>query len=99
EVILFEPYYGYHVNTLQAVEVNPVLVPMSPPNWEFSLDALERAIGPRTRGIMLNTPANPTGKVFSRSEMEAVGEIARRHDLIVFTDEIYEYILYDGRKH
>lgn len=99
EVVLFEPYYGYHVNTLQAVEAKPVLVPMTPPDWTFSRKALADAIGPRTRAIMVNTPANPTGKVFSRAEIEAIGEIAIKHDLIVFTDEIYEYILYDRRKH
>lgn len=63
EVILFEPFYGYHVNTLMAVDVVPKYVQMQPPDWRFSLEDLEKAIGPRTRGIMINTPSNPTGEV------------------------------------
>lgn len=99
EVMLFEPYYGYHVNTLVAVGVVPAYVPMQPPAWEFSLADLEAARTPRTRGIMINTPANPSGKVWTRAELELVAEFARKHDLFVFTDEIYEYILYDDREH
>jgi aminotransferase len=99
EVILFEPYYGYHVNTLLAVEAVPAYVTMQAPDWTFTPEDLERAITPRTRGIMVNTPANPSGKVFSRIELEWVADLAQRHDLFVFTDEIYEYFLYDGRQH
>ncbi len=99
EVVLFEPFYGYHLNTLLAVEAVPAFVTMSPPDWSFDIKDLERAISPRTRAIMINTPCNPSGKVFSEAELRAIAEVAERHDLIVFTDEIYEYILYDGRKH
>lgn len=99
EVILFEPYYGYHVNTLLAVGAVPVYLRLNPPNWSFSTDDLERVVTPRTKGIMVNTPANPSGKVFSRLELEWIAEFAVHHDLFVFTDEIYEYFLYDGRKH
>ena len=99
EVIVFEPYYGYHVNTLMAVEVKPAFVRLSAPTWAFSIQDVRNAINPRTRGILVNTPANPTGKVFSRAELDAIAEVARANDLIVFTDEIYEYILYDDRKH
>ncbi len=99
EVILFEPYYGYHVNTLQAVEAIPAYVTMTAPDWSFTPEDLERAVTPRTKGIMVNTPANPSGKVFTQTELQWIAECARRHDLFVFTDEIYEYFLYDGRHH
>ena len=99
EVILFEPYYGYHVNTLLSVGASATSVPMQPPDWTFSVDDLERAVTPRTRGILVNTPGNPSGKVFTREELQKVGDFASRHDLFVFTDEIYEYFLYDNREH
>lgn len=99
EVVLFEPYYGYHLDTLLARGVVPRFVPLSLSDWSFSIDALRAAIGPRTRAIVVNTPGNPSGKVFSRAELELVAELAKEHDLYVITDEIYEYFLYDGRKH
>jgi aminotransferase len=99
EVILFEPYYGYHVNTLLAAEAVPTFVTMRPPDWRFDLRDLERIWTPRTKGIMINTPANPSGKVFSREELTGIADFATRHDLFVFTDEIYEYFLYDGHRH
>jgi len=99
EVILFEPYYGYHINTLLAVETVPRYVRMEPPDWSFSEKELEKAATARTKAIVLNTPGNPSGKVFSPRELELIAEFAQRHDLFVFTDEIYEYFLYDGRIH
>ena len=99
EVILFEPYYGYHINTIHAAEAVPTYVGLKAPDWTFSPEDLERVVTPRTKGIMINTPANPSGKVFTRTELEWIAEFADRHDLFVFTDEIYEYFLYDGRKH
>jgi aminotransferase len=99
EVIVFEPYYGYHVNTLVSQELVPRFVGLKPPSWEFSLDDLEQAVSPRTRGIIVNTPANPCGKVFTRQELETIGRFAARHELFIFTDEIYEHFLYDGCEH
>lgn len=99
EVILFEPYYGYHVNTLLAAQAIPTYVTMEAPDWSFTPQDLEAAVTSRTKGIMVNTPANPSGKVFSQAEIEWIAEFAMRHDLFVFTDEIYEYFLYDGRRH
>jgi aminotransferase len=99
EVLLFEPYYGYHRNTLAALDLPVKLVPLAPPDWRFDPVGLEQAIGPGTRGLVINTPLNPCGKVFSRGELEALAEIARRRDLIVFTDEVYEHFVYDGRRH
>ncbi|SLM47141.1 Aminotransferase [Nitrospira japonica] len=99
EVIVFEPYYQYHVSALLAVEAVPVIVSMHPPQWTFSIEEVERAVTPRTRAILVNSPGNPSGKVFDRRELEAVAALARQHDLLVLTDEIYEYFLYDGASH
>lgn len=99
EVILFEPYYGYHVSTLIATEAVPVYVRTSPPDWSFQIEDLEKVVTPRTRVILINTPANPSGKVFSRAELELLAGFAIRHDLFVFTDEIYEHFIYDGCPH
>lgn len=99
EVILFEPYYGYHLSTLVAVNAVPAYARLSPPDWTFNLDELERIVTPRTKGIMINTPSNPSGKVFSRNELQELAEFAIRHDLFIFTDEIYEYFVYDGLAH
>jgi len=99
EVILFEPYYGYHVNTLLAVDALPRFVAMQPPGWSFDRAALEAAVTPRTKAILVNTPGNPTGKVYSDEELGWVSDLAREHDLFVLSDEIYEYFVYDGRCH
>jgi aminotransferase len=96
EFILFEPFYGYHLNTIIAAELKPVFVTLRAPDWSFSLEDLERAVTPRTRGIMINTPGNPSGKIFARQELEWIAAFAQKHDLFVFTDEIYEYFVYDG---
>lgn len=99
EVILFEPYYGYHLNTLLAVEAVPSVVTLQPPDWSFAMSDMEHVVTSRTKALVLNTPGNPSGKVFSRAELESVSEFANKHDLFVFTDEIYEHFLYDGRSH
>jgi aminotransferase len=99
EVILFQPYYGYHVNTLASMEAVPVYVPMQAPDWTFTREDLERVVSPRTRAIMVCTPSNPSGKVFTQDELEAIAAFATAHDIFVFTDEIYEYFLFDGHKH
>jgi aminotransferase len=99
EVIVFEPYYGYHISTLVATQAVPVYVQLHPPDWTFDYASLEKAATPRTKAILINTPANPSGKVFSREELEHLAAFASEHDLFVFTDEIYEHFLYDGHKH
>ena len=99
EVLAFEPFYGYHVSTLKSMRMKPVLVPLAEPDWALDTDAMRAAVTAKTRAIILNTPANPSGKVFSREELEAVADLARKRDLFVFTDEIYEYFIYDGTKH
>jgi len=97
EVILFEPYYGYHLNTLVAVEAVPLYVTLRAPEWKFSREDLERTVTLRTRAILINSPANPSGKVFTQEELEWIAGFAKRHNLFVFTDEIYEYFVYEGR--
>ncbi|MCU1312968.1 MAG: Aspartate transaminase [Acidobacteriaceae bacterium] len=99
EIILFEPFYGYHVNTMLSLRIKPRAQPLAAGTWELDVDALRAAITPKTRAILINTPSNPCGKVFTRAEIEAIGEIAIEHDLFLLTDEIYEYFLFDGAKH
>lgn len=99
EVIVFEPYYEYHVNLLKVMGVKSVFVKMTPPDWSYSLEELERAIGPRTRAVLVNTPGNPSGKVFDVEELKVLGELCVRRDLLILTDEIYEYFVYDGKRH
>jgi aminotransferase len=99
EVILFEPYYQYHISALLAVEAIPVLVKMHPPKWSYDSCQLEQAMTQKTKAIIVNSPGNPSGKVFTLEELEGIAALASRHDLFVFTDEIYEYFLYDGRRH
>jgi aminotransferase len=99
EVLLFEPMYGYHAVTLSSMRVKPVPVPLVPPDWPLDLEAVRAAITPRTRAMLINTPANPTGKVFTRAEIEGLAAVAQEHDLFMITDEIYEHFLYDGAVH
>jgi len=99
EVILFEPYYGYHLSTILAVEAVPRIVSLQAPDWFLSMEALEEAITDRTKAIVVNTPSNPSGKVFTTQELEGIAAVARRHDLFIFTDEIYEYFVYDNLAH
>jgi len=99
EVILFEPYYGYHLSTLIATQVTPVYVPTNPPDWSFRLEDLEEAVTSKTRGIIVNTPCNPSGKVFNYDELDMISKISVGYDLFVFSDEIYEHFVYDDRKH
>ena len=99
EVLIFEPFYGYHINTLKSLRVDPALVALSEPDWQLDVDAMRAAVTPRTRAILLNTPANPTGKIFTQTELDAVAQLAIERDLFLFTDEIYEYFVYDGARH
>jgi aminotransferase len=99
EVILFEPYYGYHLNTLKVLGVETKYVPLNLPDWSIDFDALRAAFGPRTRGIVVCTPSNPCGKVFTSEELRKIAELCREFNAWCYTDEIYEYIVYDGRKH
>jgi len=98
-ILLLEPYYGYHLNAAIVAGFTPEFLALSPPDFALREEALEAAITPRTRAVVLCTPSNPSGKMFSREELSALARVADRHDLLVITDEIYEYIRYDGRPH
>jgi len=99
EVVVFEPFYGYHVNTLLSLRVQTRAVPLAMHTWEIDFDALRAAITPRTRAIIVNSPSNPCGKVFTHSEFESISSLAEEYDLFILTDEIYEYFLFDGAEH
>jgi aminotransferase len=100
EVIYFKPYYNYHLKSLAMRGARPRFIPLSGPNWLFSPDDLERAYVPGvTRAIVVNTPCNPSGKVFSRQELQWVGEFCQRHNIWAITDEVYEFIVFDGSQH
>lgn len=99
EVIVFEPFYENYGPDAILCGAAPRYVRMEPPHYRFDPDELRRACGARTKAIIVNTPHNPTGKVFTREELETIRDLAVEHDLLVLTDEIYEYILYDGREH
>lgn len=99
EVILFEPYYGYHRSTLSSIGAVPTFVRLEAPEWHLDMDALEAVVTPKTRSMVICNPANPSGKVYTREELNQIGEFAKRHDLIVFADEMYEHFLYDEAVH
>ncbi len=99
EVVLFEPFYPYHYTALRLLDVQPVCVRLRGPDFAFDPQALRAALGPRTRAVMVNTPANPSGKVFSPPDLEALADVLAGSDVTVLTDEVYEYMCYDGRRH
>ncbi len=99
EVIVFEPYYENYGPDTMLCEASRVLVSLRPPDWSFDPDELRRAFSPRTKAIILNTPNNPTGKVFSREELQFIAGLCQEYDALAITDEIYEHILYDGAEH
>ncbi len=99
EVIVFEPYYENYGPDTWLCGAERRLVRLHPPDWTFDPDELRRAFNPRTKAIIVTTPHNPTGKVFSRGELVQVAELCQEFDTLAITDEIYEHILYDGAEH
>jgi aminotransferase len=96
EVIVFEPFYeNYGPDAILSGAI-PRYVTLHEPDWSIDPDELRAAVSPATRAIVVNSPHNPTGKVFSRDELELIASLCREHDLLAFTDDIYEHILYDG---
>jgi aminotransferase len=96
EVIVFEPFYeNYGPDCILSGAV-PRYVTLRPPDWSFDPDELRRAFSKKTRAIVINTPHNPTGKVYSRAELELIASLCREHDAIAITDEIYEHLVYEG---
>jgi L-glutamine---4-(methylsulfanyl)-2-oxobutanoate aminotransferase len=99
EVLVLEPWYENYVPACALAGAVPRFVPLTEPGFGLDAERLERAVTARTRLILVNTPGNPSGRVFSRGELEAVARICQRHGLIAVTDEIYEHMWYDGRRH
>ncbi|PZS32835.1 MAG: putative succinyldiaminopimelate transaminase DapC [Pseudonocardiales bacterium] len=101
DVVVFEPYYDSYAAciALAGAQRRTVTLERDGAGWGFDADALRAAVTPRTRAILINTPHNPTGKVFSAEELSVVAELACEHDLIVICDEVYEHLLFDGRRH
>jgi aminotransferase len=96
EVVVFEPFYeNYGPDAILSGAI-PRYVTLHEPDWSIDPDELRAAVSPRTRGIVINSPHNPTGKVFSRDELELVASICLENDLLAFTDDIYEHIVYEG---
>ncbi|HSY31219.1 MAG TPA: aminotransferase class I/II-fold pyridoxal phosphate-dependent enzyme [Verrucomicrobiae bacterium] len=99
EIVVFEPYYENYGPDAILSGATPRFVKLRPPDWSFDERELTAAFGPHTKAIILNTPNNPTGKVFTRAELEFVRDLCVRWNAFCITDEIYEHILYDGAEH
>ncbi|HEY7513085.1 MAG TPA: aminotransferase class I/II-fold pyridoxal phosphate-dependent enzyme [Vicinamibacteria bacterium] len=99
EVVVFEPFYENYGPDAILSGARPRFVRLRPPDWSFDPDELARAFTGRTRAVIVNTPNNPTGKVFRRDELAVLAELCHRHDAVAITDEIYEHILYDDAEH
>src|SRR5689334_5271303 len=99
EIVVFEPFYENYGPDAILSGASPRFVKLRPPDWTFDEKELSAAFGPHTKAIILNTPNNPTGKVFTRAELEFIRDLCVRWNAYCITDEIYEHILYDGAKH
>lgn len=101
EVVVFEPFYDSYAAamTMAGVTRRPVLLRPGPSGFRFDEADLRATVGPRTRLLLLNTPHNPTGKVFTADELHTIAAVCREHDLLVIVDEVYEYLCFDGRTH
>ena len=99
EVIVFEPVYDSYVPNMIMAGVMPRYVPLRGENWTFDPDELAKVFNPRTRAIIINTPHNPTGKVFSRAELSCIATLCQKYNVVAITDEVYEHILYDDALH
>ncbi|MGE0409686.1 MAG: aminotransferase [Amphiplicatus sp.] len=99
EAILFAPFYDSYAPMVEAAGATVVALGLAPPDWRVSEVALEGAITPRTRVIAINSPHNPTGHVIGEDELDVIARAAIKHDLLVICDEVYEHLLFDGRRH
>ncbi|HEY7701165.1 MAG TPA: aminotransferase class I/II-fold pyridoxal phosphate-dependent enzyme [Candidatus Limnocylindrales bacterium] len=97
EVVIFEPFYENYGPDAILSDAVPRYVTLHEPDWSIDPDELRAAFGPRTRGLVLNSPHNPTGKVFTREELELIASLCVEHDVIAFTDDIYEHLVYEGQ--
>src|SRR5207244_46578 len=96
EVVTFEPYYDSYAACIAMAGADRRVVTLRPPDYEFVLAELRAAVTARTKLILLNSPHNPTGKVFTGDELAAIAAIAIEHDLVVVTDEVYEHLVFEG---
>ena len=99
EVIMFEPFYDSYVPSTQFAGGTPRFYTLHPPEWQIDPEKLEALFNEKTRLIMINTPQNPTGKIFSQAEYELIARLCQKHDVIAVIDEVYEHILFDGVPH
>lgn len=99
EIVVFEPYYENYQPDALLAGAGRRLVTLHPPDWTFDRDELRRAFNARTKAIILNSPNNPTGRVFTREELEFIAQLCQEHDALCITDEIYEHIVFDGLEH
>jgi len=97
EVVLFEPFYDSYLATLAMAGATARVVTLRAPDFRFDPAELEAAIGPRTRAILLNSPHNPSGKVFTTEELELVARLCQKHDILAITDEVYEHLVFAGK--
>jgi N-succinyldiaminopimelate aminotransferase len=97
EVVTFEPYYDSYAACIAMAGAHRRVVQLRTPDWTFDAEALERAITSRTRVLLLNSPHNPTGKVFDVAELELIAQLCVEHDLLAITDEVYEHLVFDGK--
>jgi aspartate/methionine/tyrosine aminotransferase len=99
EIVVIEPLYDCYLPLIRRAGAVPKLVRLAPPDWNLPVEELAAAFGPKTKAILINNPMNPAGKVFTRDELQLVADLAIRHDAFAICDEVYEHILFDGRKH
>jgi aspartate/methionine/tyrosine aminotransferase len=99
EVIVFEPFYDSYVPSIEIAGGVPRFVTLRAPDWSFDQDHLESLFNSKTRAIILNTPHNPTGKVFTEGELSLIADLCMRHDVVAITDEVYEHLVYDDNRH
>lgn len=99
EVIIFEPFYDSYVPGVEIAGGRPRYVQLRPPDWSLDHEYLASLFNENTKAIIINTPHNPTGKVYSRDELEFIAELCRRHDVLAITDEVYEHLVYDDNRH
>ncbi|MFN8527284.1 MAG: aminotransferase class I/II-fold pyridoxal phosphate-dependent enzyme [Anaerolineae bacterium] len=99
EVIVIEPFFDSYVPNLEWIGATPVFVPMHPPEWTLDADELRRAFTPKTKAILLNTPHNPSGRVYTREELQLIADLCIEHDVIAISDEVYEHLTFGSAPH